>query len=111
MMAVYTVDLNNKKYKTMAKKVLKKAKFGKGVDPNSAAAPQRANPASPNTPPTGNNPLNNGVYRGTKLTPAQIRQSQEDWKKKEREMTNPKNRPAGSLLTPAKRGGTIKKKK
>ena len=62
------------------------------------------------TPPTGNNPLNNGVYRGTKLTPAQIKQSQEDWKKKEREKTNPKNKPAGSALTPLKRGGSIKRK-
>lgn len=60
--------------------------------------------------PTGNNPLNNGVYRGTKLTPAQIKQSQEDWKKKEREKTNPKNKPAGSALTPLKRGGSIKRK-
>lgn len=62
------------------------------------------------TPPTGNNPLNNGLYRGTKLTPAQIKQSQEDWKKKEREKTNPKNKPAGSALTPLKRGGSIKRK-
>jgi hypothetical protein len=97
----------------MAKKILKKAKFGKGItsDPISVAAPQRANPTTSNTPPTGKNPLNNGPYRGTKLTPAQIKQSQEDWKKKEKEKTNPNNKPAGSALTPLKRGGMIKKKK
>ena len=70
-----------------------------------------------NTPPTGPNSLkkpnvlDNGVYRGPKPTPAQMKQYQEDWKKKEREMTNPKNRAKGSVLTPLKRGGMIKKKK
>ena len=70
-----------------------------------------------NTPPTGSNPLkkpnvlDNGVYRGPKVTPAQIKQSQEDWKKKEKEMTNPNNKPAGSPIRQLKKGGTIKKKK
>jgi hypothetical protein len=97
----------------MAKKILKKAKFGKGVtsDPNSVAAPQRANPTTSNTPPTGNNPLRTGVYRGPKPSAAEIKKSQEDWNKKEKEKTNPKNKPAGSALTPLKRGGMIKKKK
>jgi hypothetical protein len=64
-----------------------------------------------NTPPTGSNSLKTGVYRGPKVTPAQIKQSQEDWKKKEKEMTNPNNKPAGSPIRQLKKGGTIKKKK
>jgi hypothetical protein len=105
----------------MAKK-LAKAQYGRGVEKYKTPADTRSTNErvgitpptgnnSLNTPPTGKNPLNSGVYRGTKLTPAQIKQSQEDWKKKEREMTNPKNRAKGSALTPLKRGGMIKKKK
>ena len=63
------------------------------------------------TPPTGKNALKTGVYRGTKLTPAQIKQSQEDWKKKERAATNPANKPAGSPMRKLQKGGTTKKKK
>jgi hypothetical protein len=62
-----------------------------------------------NTPPTGSNSLKTGVYRGPKVTPAQIKQFQEDWKKKERAATNPANKSKGSALTPLKRGGTVKK--
>ena len=57
------------------------------------------------TPPTGKNALKTGVYRGTKLTPAQIKQSQEDWKKKERAATNPANKPAGSPMRKLQKGG------
>ena len=63
------------------------------------------------TPPTGNTPLKPGVYRGPKATPEQIKQSQKDWAKKEKEMTNPKNKPVGSGFKQLKTGGTIKKKK
>ena len=105
----------------MAKK-LTKAQYGRGVEKYKTPADTRSTNErvgitpptgnnSLNTPPTGKNPLNNGPYRGTKLTPAQIKQSQEDWKKKEKEKTNPNNKPAGSALTPLKRGGMIKKKK
>lgn len=73
-------------------------------------AVQKAQETVKNTPPTGNNPLNNGVYRGTKLTPAQIKQSQQDWIKKEKQITNPKNKPAGSQMRKLQKGGSIKRK-
>jgi hypothetical protein len=63
-----------------------------------------------NTHPTGKNSLKTGVYRGPKITLEQIKQSQQDWNKKEREMTNPKNRAKGSALTPMKKGGMAKGK-
>jgi len=63
-----------------------------------------------NTPPTGSNGFKTGLYKGTKLTPAQIKQSQQDWIKKEKEMTNPKNKPAGSPMRKLQKGGSIKRK-
>ena len=59
-----------------------------------------------NTPPVGSNGFKTGVYKGTKLTPAQIKQSQQDWIKKEKQMTNPKNKPAGSPIRKLQNGGT-----
>ena len=63
-----------------------------------------------NTPPVGSNGFKTGVYKGTKLTPAQIKQSQQDWIKKEKQMTNPKNKPAGSPMRKLQKGGSIKRK-
>jgi len=63
-----------------------------------------------NTPPTGSNGFKTGVYRGPKVTPEQIKKSQQDWIKKEKEMTNPKNKPAGSPMRKLQKGGSIKRK-
>jgi hypothetical protein len=73
-------------------------------------AVQKAQETVKNTPPTGSNGFKTGLYKGTKLTPAQIKQSQQDWIKKEKEMTNPKNKPAGSPMRKLQKGGSIKRK-
>lgn len=73
-------------------------------------AVQKAQETVKNTPVTGSNAFKTGVYKGTKLTPAQIKQSQQDWIKKEKGMTNPNNKPAGSPMRKLQKGGSIKRK-
>lgn len=59
------------------------------------------------TPPTGKNALKTGVYKGgKKFTPADAKSMQQDWNKKERAATNPKNKPAGSPMRKLQNGGT-----
>jgi hypothetical protein len=62
-------------------------------------------PASP--------PMKTGAYKIDKTDPKKEAYKKDpvgNWAKKERQMTNPKNKPAGSPIRQLKKGGGIKKK-
>ena len=54
--------------------------------------------------------LSDGVYRSNPADKIKAANTMKDWAKKEKQVTNPKNRPAGSAIKPLKKGGSTKRK-